>query len=311
MFRHFRKISLFVLIIFNIAIHEPYLISAKSTNTNKSSQGDKVDNEIKAIIWDLNGTLIGVDEWKSMRQIGLSSFLKFIMFDRQDPRKLKTNLKKEAFNFLNSIYQSKAKANCLTPDGDKMPDLMVDWQKGIIDGHDALNLIELSINDPRCAHCFKSETHKNLIGKISRIMFNPKKLASKIYNIKPMVKLLKEVALQKNQNGKFKYKLYVLSNFDNLTFNEFIKTHEAQKVFRYFYKENVVISAHVGLVKPQPEIYAYFLNKYNLKPQNCIFIDDQKENIDAAQKIGIKSLIIQNKDYTGLRDQLMSLGVLG
>ena len=87
------------------------------------------------------------------------------------------------------------------------------------------------------------------------------------------------------------YGVYVLSNAaDNLR----------SYFFRRFLPENmfdgVVVSAEVKMVKPDKEIYDYILEKYNLIPEECLFIDDRADNIDAAKKIGINGHLFRN-DY--------------
>ncbi len=63
--------------------------------------------------------------------------------------------------------------------------------------------------------------------------------------------------------------------------------------FREFFKENF-ISGDLKVAKPNPEIYQIALKKLNIKPEECIFIDDQKKNCDAAEKLGIKSIVFEN-----------------
>jgi len=63
--------------------------------------------------------------------------------------------------------------------------------------------------------------------------------------------------------------------------------------FRKFFKENF-ISGNLKVAKPNPEIYKIALIKLNIKPKECIFIDDQKKNCDAAEKLGIKSIVFEN-----------------
>ncbi|MNE50252.1 D-glucose-1-phosphatase [compost metagenome] len=40
--------------------------------------------------------------------------------------------------------------------------------------------------------------------------------------------------------------------------------------------------------KPNAEIYNYVLNKHELSAKRTLFIDDKKENTDAAQSLGIQ-----------------------
>ena len=78
-----------------------------------------------------------------------------------------------------------------------------------------------------------------------------------------------------------KYKLYVLSNMA-LDFIEFLRTKE---VYKYF--DGEVISCHEKVVKPDATIYKILVNRYDLIPEETLFIDDRKSNIEAAESEGI------------------------
>ena len=51
-----------------------------------------------------------------------------------------------------------------------------------------------------------------------------------------------------------------------------------------------IYSCHVKCIKPGAEIYEKLFEKYDLKPWECIFIDDTKANVDAAKKLGMKAI---------------------
>jgi len=52
----------------------------------------------------------------------------------------------------------------------------------------------------------------------------------------------------------------------------------------------VVISAEVGLHKPQPEIYRLAAERLEVEPSDCIFVDDLKENCEGAEAIGMTAI---------------------
>lgn len=52
----------------------------------------------------------------------------------------------------------------------------------------------------------------------------------------------------------------------------------------------VVISAQIGVMKPEPGAYQHTLAKLNRPPQQTIFIDDRKENVSAALALGIHAI---------------------
>uniref|UniRef100_A0A914PD99 HAD family phosphatase n=1 Tax=Panagrolaimus davidi TaxID=227884 RepID=A0A914PD99_9BILA len=62
------------------------------------------------------------------------------------------------------------------------------------------------------------------------------------------------------------------------------------------YFDVIVESCRVNMRKPFPDIYQLTLEKLELKPEECIFIDDLKMNCEAAEKLGIKSIQVINGD---------------
>lgn len=57
-----------------------------------------------------------------------------------------------------------------------------------------------------------------------------------------------------------------------------------------------VFSCDVKLVKPDEAIYHTLTDRYGLRPEECIFIDDSKENIETAEKLGIKGIMFKNRE---------------
>ena len=76
------------------------------------------------------------------------------------------------------------------------------------------------------------------------------------------------------------YKLYVLSNM-SLEFIEFLRKTE---VYKYF--DGEVISCEEHVVKPDAEIYRRLVERYGLDVSETLFIDDRKENVEAARNEG-------------------------
>jgi putative hydrolase of the HAD superfamily len=44
----------------------------------------------------------------------------------------------------------------------------------------------------------------------------------------------------------------------------------------------------MGMRKPEPEIFNYIIKKHDLSPKRTLFVDDKKENTDAAAALGIQ-----------------------
>ena len=77
------------------------------------------------------------------------------------------------------------------------------------------------------------------------------------------------------------YRLFVLSNMSK----EYIAFLRKMDVFKYF--EGEVVSCETALIKPEKEIYSLLLERYNLDPEQTMFIDDRRENVEAAAELGI------------------------
>ena len=77
-----------------------------------------------------------------------------------------------------------------------------------------------------------------------------------------------------------KYECYVLSNWSWETFQDMDKKYPFLNKF-----DDLIISGKEKLVKPNAEIYKLATSRFNLIPEETVFIDDKKENIEAAKKL--------------------------
>ncbi len=97
--------------------------------------------------------------------------------------------------------------------------------------------------------------------------------------------------------------LHIISNFSAEKFNEIRQRYKP--LFACF--REIVISAHVRLVKPQPEIFEHLLSRTGLKPQACVFVDDIKAYAQAAEQAGMRGLVFRGE--APLRQELIALGL--
>lgn len=85
-----------------------------------------------------------------------------------------------------------------------------------------------------------------------------------------------------------KYKLILLSNTNELHIEQVIENMSLDRYLRFkncfdqFY-----LSHEIKLRKPDHSIYEFVLRENNLVAKNCIFIDDTKENTEAATTLGL------------------------
>lgn len=85
-----------------------------------------------------------------------------------------------------------------------------------------------------------------------------------------------------------KYRLFLLSNTDSIHIETF-ENKTGVSFYSDFYQcfEKVYFSFEIGKRKPNPEAYQYIINKHELSPKRTLFVDDKKENTDAAAALGI------------------------
>ncbi len=88
--------------------------------------------------------------------------------------------------------------------------------------------------------------------------------------------------------SKNRYNLILLSNTNDLHIEQVIKNMSLPRYKRFKNCFNKFYLSHeIHLSKPNPSIYEFVLSENNLLPEECLFIDDLKENTEAAKKIGI------------------------
>ncbi len=102
------------------------------------------------------------------------------------------------------------------------------------------------------------------------------------------------------------FKIYLLSNIgDQVLKNMMQKFPDIFSNFHDFF----YCSPEYGYIrKPNPKYYQFFLKKFNLKPENVIFVDDLLKNIDAADRIGIYGILFNCPEQLG--HELESLEIL-
>ena len=85
------------------------------------------------------------------------------------------------------------------------------------------------------------------------------------------------------------YECFVLSNWSSETFVDIPKEFKFMNNF-----DGLLISGEDKLVKPDPKIYLLAIDRFNLDPQNTVFVDDKLININAAIKLGFKTIHLTN-----------------
>ena len=99
---------------------------------------------------------------------------------------------------------------------------------------------------------------------------------------------MKEVIEQLKTSG---YSIYGLTNWSMETF-PIAREHFPilQLIDRY------VVSGAEGYVKPDARLFQILLDRYNLKAEECTFIDDNPDNVAAACRMGMRGIVFTNAE---------------
>ena len=96
------------------------------------------------------------------------------------------------------------------------------------------------------------------------------------------------------------YKVYLLSNMNEYTFNKV----KASNLFNIV--DGYVLSYLVHQVKPYISIYKTLISKYNLTVSECLFIDDNENNINTANSLGMIGRLVKPDNYEDIEYILKS-----
>ena len=90
------------------------------------------------------------------------------------------------------------------------------------------------------------------------------------------------------------YTIYLLSNINEYTFESI----QDSKLFDIV--DGYVFSYLEHQVKPHRSIYLTLLDRFQLKPNECLFIDDNNKNIETAKDLGMISEVVAPDSYDSI-----------
>lgn len=97
--------------------------------------------------------------------------------------------------------------------------------------------------------------------------------------------------------------LFYLSNMHEASINHMEKQYSLWNIF-----DGGLISCRVHLVKPELGMFERLIQRFRLDVRQTVFIDDDKENLDAAATIGMRA--IRFRDPQQLENDLSALGCM-
>lgn len=234
--------------------------------------------QAESILCDLGGVLINTDKVTVFRSLGLLRLCKYLL---QNPRitTLGSHLRTRLFAFLKTIQESSTiSVTSYDETGQELPPCMCDWLAGKIPSEQLL--IQIAAKAEQDKTFFKNSLEKDIILAIIKIMFEPDQFIKSRKLNKAALNYLKACK-------KAGHSLYILSNWDAHSFDILQERFpELKDLF-----DGAVTSGQVGTIKPDKAIYQTVLSKYQLNPDDTLFLDDRPENVQAAQELGINTIL--------------------
>ena len=118
-----------------------------------------------------------------------------------------------------------------------------------------------------------------------------KKVEEVIWNWPSYIDIYTEVFPVLSELKKKGHRIFVLSN----TSKVFYDLLEEQLSPLKELLDGFVLSCDIKAIKPDLAIFKEILDKYQLDPTNCVFLDDIEDNTSAAEKLGIKAYQVKKR----------------
>jgi len=224
------------------------------------------------IIFDLGGVLLNIDSFALYRQMGIFKLLLYIFMTGKNPRTLLVRV-------LNDIDLPDLPDKGISDEqGNSMSKGMIHWFCGTSSCQQIKDSV-LRLLDSNPSYC-SSYFSKKLVWSMVSILFDSQSFAK-------CIKLNEDAITFINECVKNKNRLYILSNWDSESF--ILLKNKYRDFFDLF--DGIIVSGDVQMAKPDPLIFYHILKKYNLNILDTVFVDDQRENINASEAIGIHSIL--------------------
>jgi len=97
---------------------------------------------------------------------------------------------------------------------------------------------------------------------------------------------------------KENYKIFLLSNSNEIHYDLYVRDLQLRFGYREFASlfHDAYFSFDLHISKPDIEIYEFVINQNDLKPKKTLFIDDNRDNIEAAKKAGLQTYLLQKPE---------------
>ena len=118
-----------------------------------------------------------------------------------------------------------------------------------------------------------------------------KKVEEVIWNWPSYIDIYTEVSPVLSELKKKGHRIFVLSNTSKVFYDLLDEQLSPLKELL----DGFVLSCDIKAIKPDLAMFKKILDKYQLDPANCIFLDDIEDNTNAAEKLGIKPYQVKKR----------------
>ena len=127
------------------------------------------------------------------------------------------------------------------------------------------------------------EIAQNKIGKDKPILEMSEDIVSKLYRVRQenVFEILKKTYPE--------IKIVISTNHISFV-KKFIKSS-----FNTELLDDIIISAEIGKIKPNVDFYQHILDKFKIKKEELLFLDDNKDNIEGAALLGINTIKVERE----------------
>lgn len=111
------------------------------------------------------------------------------------------------------------------------------------------------------------------------------------------------VEIFKQLKASGKYKIYALTNWSAELFPVALQKFEFLSWF-----DGIVMSGDENIRKPEAAFFQILFDRYQVKPEHAVFIDDNLRNVEASKKLGLHAILFTSAEK--LEEELHALGIL-
>lgn len=229
----------------------------------------------KAIIFDIHGVLFEEDSVAFAKKVGLGAISSYTVSHWKNP----VNTCLDALEHMSKDAKHKTSTK-FTFKNRQMPRCIVEWQCGKRCYQDVHAELGSYWDNLHAKKYFRSTKEREITESVLRTALDPEAFTQISKPIDATLRLAKELKARG-------YKLYMTGNMPKEPYDIMLKAHpEMTQIF-----DGIHVSANTGLVKPNSAVFTHIAKAHKLNPHDCLVLDDEKENIVAAEKIGMQAVL--------------------